>query len=207
MPFLFGLDRVPYQIGLWLGSAARSATDEAQYLKHRAGSATERERSSWIRRCVLSCLLVAGETVLLINIGTIVGSPATLVIGWATVLLLPRPTPRLPLFYARWLAMIFTVANMGSSYHWLKTRFPAAVEPWGEIVGILGFFVWIGLCVWAFLAFRRPTPQETEAPRAEPLKTQTTGVPFRVVAGNKHVKREVTSIRRSREPDRGGEDH
>jgi hypothetical protein len=207
MPFLFGLDRVPYQIGVWLGSAARSATDEAQYLKHRAGSATERERSSWIKRCVLSCLLVAGETVLVINIGAIVGSPVNLVIAWTTVALLPKPTPRLPLFYARWLAMIFTVANMGSSYHWLKTRFPAVVEPWGEIVGILGFFVWIGLCVWAVLAFRRPAPQEAEAPRSEPLKAQTTGLPLRVVGGAKHVKGEVTSIRRNRELDRDREDH
>ncbi|MBK7926026.1 MAG: hypothetical protein IPJ98_00615 [Bryobacterales bacterium] len=144
---------------------------------------------------------------LLINIGTIVGSPMTLVIGWTTVLLLPKPTPRLPLFYARWLAMIFTVANMGSSFHWLNTWFPAAVEPWGEIVGILGFFVWIGLCVWAFLAFRRPAPQKTEAPRSEPLETQPAGLPLRVVGGAKHVKGEVPSIRRNRELDRDGEDH
>jgi hypothetical protein len=75
--------------------------------------------------------------------------------------------------------MIFTVANMGSSYHWLKTRFPAEVEPWGEIVGIPGFFAWIGLCVWAFVAFRRPAPQEVKALRSEPSKTQP-GLPLGV---------------------------
>ncbi|MCZ2075725.1 MAG: hypothetical protein LC130_12095 [Bryobacterales bacterium] len=160
MPRVF--DYGPFDAGLarWIGWSIRSGFlaigREIGYLAHRASSASGTDRSAWMYRCIVSCLLIAGQWALLSLSGVRTDHPIAFIVAWATVFLLPKPTPRLPLFVARALAATFTITNLAALYDLAKASYPKVVGPYGNIAGLCGIAIWIALSIWALASFRHP---------------------------------------------------
>jgi hypothetical protein len=160
MPRVFGFGPFDAGFAQWIGWSIRAGFlaigREIGYLTRRAGTASSIERSAWMYRCVVSCLLVAGGWALLSLSGVRTDHPIAFIVAWATVFLLPKPTPRLPLFVARILAATFTITNLAALYDLAKAAYPKVLEPYGNIVGLCGIAIWIALSIWALASFRHP---------------------------------------------------
>ena len=83
-------------IGWRLGAGVASIGREVDYLTQRAKTASERERSAWLSRCIVSCALVTAEYFFLYVILSRRDTLLALGSAWLVLLLLPRPTPRIP---------------------------------------------------------------------------------------------------------------
>ena len=101
---------LPRWIGWHIGAGVASIGREFDYLTQRARTSSERERSAWLFRCAVSCALVIGEYVLLYVLLPRRDNLVSLGSSWLVLLLLPRPTPRIPLFAGRCLAFVTTIA-------------------------------------------------------------------------------------------------
>jgi len=167
MPRVFGFG--PFDAGLaqWIGWSIRTGFlglgREVDHLARRARAASRAERSAWVYRCITSCLLIVGQGAILSLAGVRTDHPLTLVIAWATIFLLPKPTPRIPLAVARALAMVFTMTNLAAFYDLAKAKYPSAVEPYGSIAGWCGIAIWIALSIWVLVSFRDPGRAATVA--------------------------------------------
>jgi hypothetical protein len=153
-------------IGERLGASVAGVAGETEYLAQRARTASPAERSAWLFRCTISCLIVAGEWILLALLHLRSDHPLALLVVWVAVLLLPKPTPRIPLVLARILAVVFTMTNLAALYDSAKAKIPG-LDAYSAIVGFCGFAIWIALSAWALLGVRvssrvHPSPFRTE---------------------------------------------
>ena len=160
MPRIFWFEASILSLARWIGWSARAGVDrlgkEADHLADQARTASDTEKSAWVFRCIVSFVLIACEWVLLSFFGVRADSPITLVVAWATILLLPKPTPRIPLVVARILAVVFTMANLAAFYDLAKGKYPALLAPFSSIAGASGVAIWIGLSIWVLFALRSP---------------------------------------------------
>jgi hypothetical protein len=140
-------------VGERLGAGVAGIAGEAGYLAQRTRSASPPERSAWLFRCTVSCVILAGEGLLLTILGVRTDHPLTLVIAWTAILLLPKPTPRVPLLVARILAVIFTMTNLAALYDLAKAKLPS-LQAHDAIIGFCGFVIWIALSLWALSTIR-----------------------------------------------------
>lgn len=159
MPRVFGFGPFDAGFAQWIGLSIRAGFlgigREADHFVRQAKAASRAERSAWIYRCIASCLLIVGQGAILSLAGVRTDHPLTLIVAWATIFLLPKPTPRIPLVVARALAMVFTMTNLAAFYDLAKAKYPSVVEPYGSIAGWCGIAVWIALSIWVLASFRR----------------------------------------------------
>ena len=166
--FLAPIGALARRIGECLGIGLARISGEGDYLTQRTRTASAAERSAWLFRCTVSCLIVIGECVLLMLFKVRADHPLTLVVAWAATLLMPKPTPRVPLIIARILAVVFTMTNLAALYDLTKSKLPA-FQSYGAVIGFCGFVVWIAFSIWAFsplwLSKRRDIRSPQPAPR------------------------------------------
>ena len=179
MPRVFGFGPFDAGFAQWIGLSVRAGFlgigREVDHLAHRARAASRTERSAWAYRCIASCLLIVGQGAILSLAGVRTDHPLTLIVAWATIFLLPKPTPRIPLVVARALAMVFTMTNLAAFYDLAKAKYPSVVEPYGSIAGWCGIAIWIALSIWVLSSFRR-RDQEVSTERSASVMTDVSGV-------------------------------
>lgn len=167
MPRVFGFGPFDAGFAQWIGLSVRAGFlgigREVDHLAHRARAASRTERSAWAYRCIASCLLIVGQGAILSLAGVRTDHPLTLIVAWATIFLLPKPTPRIPLVIARALAMVFTMTNLAAFYDLAKAKYPSVVEPYGSVAGWGGIAIWIALSIWILASFRDPGRAATVA--------------------------------------------
>ena len=160
MPRVFGFGPFDAGFAQWIGLCIRAGFlgigREADHLARRARAASRAERSAWVYRCIASCLLIVGQGAILSLAGVRTDHPLTLIVAWATIFLLPKPTPRIPLVVARALAMVFTMTNLAAFYDLAKAKYPSVVEPYGSVAGWCGIAIWIALSIWVLVSLRDP---------------------------------------------------
>ena len=177
---------------------------ELQYLWHRTNAASGSEKAAWIWRCLVSCALVAGEWVLLERTSLRRNVPVAFIVVWVTLLLLPNPTPRIPLLIARLLAVVATIAGIGAFDTWAKSRFRTALAGWSAILELCYAALWLGLGIWAVLALRPHRGRSTKSASAEAQAARNerwSNVPkttFADFGGSARVKEEVQLIAENR---------
>ena len=210
MPRFFGSGPSNAGLAQWIGWFLRAGVTgigrEVDYIAHRARTSSEREKSAWVFRCVASCLLIAGEWALLTLAGIRADNPIALLIAWATIFLLPKPTPRIPLLVARILAVIFTMASLAAFYDLAKGKYPTAFAPYSAVAAFLGFAIWIVLSIWALMGLRsearahatassgQTSPMTANSPKWSNIPKKS----FRDVGGAVGVKREIRVIAENR---------
>jgi hypothetical protein len=178
MPRVFGFGPFDAGFAQWIGLSIRAGFigigREADHLVRQAKAASRAERSAWVYRCIASCLLIVGQGAILSLAGVRTDHPLTLIVAWATIFLLPKPTPRIPLVVARALAMVFTMTNLAAFYDLAKAKYPSTVEPYGSIAGWCGMAIWIALSLWVLSSLRRRDQERTE--RSASVMTDVSGV-------------------------------
>lgn len=206
MPRYFGSGpsgSLAHWIGWRVGTGVASVGREVDYLAQRARTSSESERTAWLFRCAVSCALVVGEYLFLYVFLARRDNLIALGSSWLVLLLLPRPTPRIPLFAGRCLAFVTTIANASTGLDWLAKSWPS-FQVW---TGILWFALMGGLLVWSFVALRPRAPQAAEAStsRSDPahsaVSTNWTNVPtmrFADIGGVSRLKSEVQAIAANR---------
>jgi hypothetical protein len=172
------------RVGECLGTRLARIAGEADYLVQRTRTASRPERAAWLVRCAIACLIVASECILLVLLRIRSGSPLALVVAWSAIILLPKPTPRIPLVVARMLAVVFTLTNSARLYDLMKARFPT-VQNYGAFLGFCGFLIWIALFLWALSAFRISRHARLR-PVSKPRSTLEDQVPPSARAGAIH---------------------
>jgi hypothetical protein len=165
--FLAPIRALARRIGEFLGIRLARIAGEADYLTQWTRTASPAERSAWLFRCTVSCLVVIGECGLLMLFTVRADHPLTLVVVWAAILLLPKPTPRVPLVTARILAELFTMTNLAALYDLTKSKLPG-LHSYGAVIGFCGFVVWIALSIWALSPLWRSKRPDALSPRPTP---------------------------------------
>ncbi|MBN9659268.1 MAG: hypothetical protein J0H49_13865 [Acidobacteria bacterium] len=177
MPRVFGFGPFDAGFAQWIGLSIRAGFigigREADHLVRQAKAASRAERSAWVYRCVASCLLIIGQGAVLSLAGVRTDHPLTLITAWATIFLLPKPTPRIPLAVARALAMVFTMTNLAAFYDLAKATYPGVVDPYGRIAGWCGIAIWIALSIWVLASFRDPGRAATVASNGQTASATT----------------------------------
>jgi hypothetical protein len=160
MPRIFWFEASILSLARWIGWSARAGVDclgkEADHLADQSRTASASEKSAWVFRCVVSCVVIACEWAILSLFGVRADSPITLVVAWAAIVLLPKPTPRIPLVVARILAVVFTMANLAAFYDLAKGKYPTVLAAFGTMAGVSGVAIWISLSIWVLFALRSP---------------------------------------------------
>jgi hypothetical protein len=169
------------RVGECLGTGLARIAGEADYLVQRTRTASPPERAAWPVRCAIAGLIVGGECILLGLLRIRSGSPLALIVAWGAIVLLPKPTPRIPLVVARMLAMVFTLTSFARLYDLTKAKFPA-VQNYGAVIGFCGFLVWIALFLWALSGFRISQIARSR-PVSKPRSTREDQVPLSDRAG------------------------
>ena len=191
-------------LGWHLGSGIRSVAREGDYLAHRASTSPQTEKSAWLLRLIVSCGLVAGQVLLLNWLSFGLNTIPTLLTSWCVLILLPRPTPRVPLFAGRLIAGLALLLNLNVAHGAMKGVLPA-LNRWDGWIAIMWWLLAGALVVWAFKAFwphRHRTAQSTVT--AAPIQAADAGlsripaVRFEDVGGFEAAKREVEAIGKNR---------
>src|SRR5689334_9694604 len=92
-----------YRVGSLARVGVTGILAEFRHITQRTRISSRVEKSAWMVRSVTSCVLVGAEGWLclyLLPLG-IVQTAIASTISWAVLFILPKPTPRLPLFGAR----------------------------------------------------------------------------------------------------------
>lgn len=186
-------------IGQWIGTGAKSAADKISFLSQRSRQASTTERADWLRRVLVSALVLLGMwfvvTAVIPSLGNVVKCGA----AWVLIAILPRPTPRLILFAARMLAMITTLFAIGDIAEYLKGPLPEV----SRMIGLCGLVAWVGLGIWVFLAFRAsPSRATVSVGHVESMNARAAvNVPktsFQDVGGLNRIKDEIRLIAENR---------
>ncbi len=154
-----------YKIGWLLGAGATKAVREAQYLSGRTQASSASERSAWVTRCIVSCVLVGSEFIaarLLFDsrFDHLLSLPLAVVV----LLALPLPRVRWPLGVARGFIAVTLLATLEKAHRWGMTNHPEALQPWKSLYSAGSVMLMFGLWIWALLALR---------PRARPATVAT----------------------------------
>jgi hypothetical protein len=181
--FLAPIGALARRIGECLGIGLARIVGEADYLTQRTRTASPAERSAWLLRCTVSCLIVIGECALLMLFKVRVDNPLTVVVASAAILLLPTPTPRVPLIIARILAVVFTMTNLAGLYDLIKSKLPA-FQSYGVVIGFCGFAIWVTLSIWALSPLWLSKRRDVRSPQPTPR--------FPVFQGGRRVDRHAS---------------
>lgn len=172
MPRIFWFEASILSLARWIGWSTRAGVDRLGKgvgdLTDRARTASAAEKSAWVFRCIVSCVLIACEWAILSLFGVRADSPITLVVAWAAIVLLPKPTPRIPLVVARILAVVFTMSNLAACYDLAKGKYPTLLAPFSTVAGVSGVAIWTGLSIWVLFALRAPAREPALRPASPP---------------------------------------
>jgi transitional endoplasmic reticulum ATPase len=192
------------QTGWYLRSRVDSVGRELDYLARRVKISSAAEKSAWWFRCVVSCALVAGECLIFSWLSFPINSLPTLVISWFVLFLLPKPTPRIPLFAGRWVALIALLFNLDVAFAAVGEVVPAT-RTWDGAFAMLWWVIAAVLVFWAFRALRsqgsnvasaQATASAVQA--AEERWSNIPAVRFVDFGGSERAKQEVETIARNR---------
>lgn len=171
IPGIFALGGLARRVGIGLGIAAVHLWQNAAYLNQRRGESTPREKAAWLRRCVIATSLVCAEYLVLSWLSPRLDTVPSILGSWLVVLLLPKPTPRIPLLVARLFALATTSTSFGSFWIWSVARWPALQAADGVFLAcwwVLAF----ALLVWSLLALRRPRHTTVALATMRPARQQ-----------------------------------
>lgn len=203
MPYSSGPEQsgpnLAHWIGRWIGTGARSAADEISFLSQRSRQASGAQRADWLKRVLVSALILLGMWFVVTAVIPSLGSFVKCGAAWVLIAILPRPTPRLILFAARMLAMITTLFVIGDIAEYLKGPLPEV----SRMIGLCGLVAWVGLGIWAFLAFRSSPPRATvSVGRVESVTAGATAnmpkTSFQDVGGSLRIKDEIRLVAENR---------
>jgi transitional endoplasmic reticulum ATPase len=147
-----------YRVGSLARVGVTGMLAEFRQLTQRTRVSSRVEKSAWMVRSVTSCVLVGAEVWLclyLVPLG-IVQTAIASAISWAVLFILPKPTPRLPLFGARLIIAGTTSGLLQRTIELvLNNSGPRAAE-WKFPLLTVWFSIVIALFFWALFAlFRR----------------------------------------------------
>lgn len=208
MPGIFGSGPPNAGLATWIGWYLRTGADsigrEVGYIARRAKTSSDTERSAWLFRCVVSCALVLGECLLLNWFSFRPDSLAALLTSWCVLFLLPKPTPRIPLFAARWIALIALLLNVNVGFDAIKRVLPAA-KTWDGAFTVVWWACAAFLVFWAFRALwprgqRFAQSSGTVAPvqAADSAWSNRPTTRFADVGGFERIKKEVEIVAKNR---------
>jgi transitional endoplasmic reticulum ATPase len=212
MPHAFGSGPSHAGLATWIGWYLRAGADsigrEVNGIARRAKTSSGNERSAWLYRGIVSCALVAGEILVLYWLSLRPDSVATLVTSWCVLLVLPKPTPRIPLFAARWIALIALLLNLNVLFDVIKSAVPGA-KGWDGAFTMLWWVCTAMLAIWAFRALWPRSHRFARSTGIAPVHTAGSiwsNVPtarFADLGGLDRAKREVEIVARNRFPKKG----
>lgn len=159
-------------LGWLIGAGAAKVGQEVNFLATRAKHSTNGERADWVRRCIISAALVATEYLLLRLLIPKPDSILALAGAWFVLFVLPRPTPRIPLWFARVFAFVATVSALNAYWKSASAQFPWLNE-WDGAFTISWGLLCFGMIVWVFLALRRRPMSEAVAVGAGSTESET----------------------------------
>ncbi|MBX9601389.1 MAG: ATP-binding protein [Bryobacteraceae bacterium] len=188
-------------IGWWIGAGAAKVGQEVEHLAQRARHSSGSERADWVRRCIIASGVVLSEFALIRLFEPQPDSIPTLIGTWVVIFFLPRPTPRIPLWFARVAAFVATLGALNAYWKIASSSWPALREWDGAFTiswGLLSF----GMIVWVFLSFRRKgtsaaVAQVGVADAERQTVARWSNIPstkFRDVGGCELAKKEIGSI-------------
>jgi transitional endoplasmic reticulum ATPase len=185
-----------YWMGWAIGAGAARVARQIRHSRHRNSTAYASERATWVWRAVISTFLVGAAWLLIEQRSIRQNTVLALSIAWVTVVLLPKPTPRIPLLMARLLAVIVTVGAIGTLVNYAAPRIS---KEWHDSLAYVGIVAWVSLGVWACLALRpgRRTSPQVSPERAQPGPDEWASVPnvsFAHAGGSDRVKEEIRLI-------------
>ena len=191
--------------GWWVGAGAAKIGREIEFLADRTRHATTSERAAWIQRCVLSTLLVGGEYLLLRLLTPKPDSLVALAGVWTVLLVLPRPTPRIPLWFARAFAFVATVSAL-NAYWKLASSASPSLAAWDGVFTICWGLLSFAMIVWVFLALRgtRARQAQVQAGHQELVQqspARWSNIPivrFRDVGALEPVKADIRALAENR---------
>jgi ATP-dependent 26S proteasome regulatory subunit len=199
-----------YRVGWLVGAGVTGLMTEFRHLTERTRISSRSEKSGWVFRAVASCVLVGGEGWLclrLVPLGIVQTAMAS-AISWAVLFILPKPTPRLPLFGARLIIAGTTSGLLQRAIELaLDNGGPRATE-WKFPLLAVWFSIVIVLFFWALSAlFRRhasvmvQTTNSPQKPHSETPAAHWTNIPqikLRDVGGIARAKQDALAIAANR---------
>ncbi len=166
IPGIFALGGLARRVGVGLGILAAHLFRGCRF------ESSPHERSAWLRRCLIATFLVCAEYFILSWLSPRTDTGPSLVGSWLVVMLLPKPSPRLPLLIARLFATATTSTSIASVWMWAVVRWPTLNTVDGVfLVGWWGLA--FALLVWSFLALRRPQNRNVALAPILPPQQQT----------------------------------
>lgn len=182
-----------YWMGYWIGAGVAYLGREVKGAKWETTSAVNGERSSWWSRCLIPLLLLLVEWGLISQLENY--RFAAFSISVLVLLLLPKLTPSVLLFLARFTVTVTAVASLLRAIGWIGDRIPA--DP-GVVRAFTATSFWVcvaALVVWPFFSFRVPKRGGANARSGGGRQTQSwSEVPelsFRDVGGCARAKDEL----------------
>ncbi len=192
-------------LGSWMGEGAAKVGREVAFLADRTRHTTSSERAAWIQRCLVSALLVGGEYLMIRLLSPKPDSLVALAGVWTVLLVLPRPTPRIPLWFARAFAFVGTVGALNAYWRLASSASPS-LAAWDGVFTICWGLLSFGMIVWVFLAFRgtRVAPAQVQAGHQETAQqapARWSNVPivrFKDVGALEQIKADIQAIAETR---------
>ncbi len=190
-------------VGQWIGAGAARLSGEVDYLVDRTHSSATPNRAAWLHRCLLASVLVTGEYALINPLAGRLDDLLSLAVSWTVLFLLPRPTPRLLLFAARFAAVGAALMNIRSGMHRLESVFPA-VAGWAIPLALVWLTLMAAGIVWTLRALRstpRPafaTSSSNTVEHVEAIEATVPQVNFASVGGFDRAKDEIRLIAQNR---------
>jgi len=182
-----------YWTGYWIGAGAGYLGREVKGRKWGATFTVNGERSISLSNCLLAVLLLLVEWGLISQLQNY--RFAAFGISVLVLLLLPKLTPSILLFLARFTVTATAVASLAIAIGWIGDRIPA--DP-GMVKAFMATSFWVcvaGLVVWPFFSFRMPKRVSASAGNGGGRPPQTwTEVPtltFQDIGGCARAKDEL----------------
>jgi transitional endoplasmic reticulum ATPase len=200
-----------YRVGRLFGAGVTGLVTEFRHLSERSIVSSRAEKSGWVFRSVTSCVLVGVEGWLclrLLSVGIVQTTMAS-AISWAVLFVLPKPTPRLPLFGARLIIAGTTSGLLQRAVELALENGGSRATEWKFPLLAVWFSIVIALFFWALSAlFRRHARVAVQATSGQPKFNSGTSAPehwsnipqtkLRDVGGTTHAKQEVLAIAANR---------
>lgn len=140
-------------LGWWVGAGAAKIGREVEFLADRTRHATSSERAAWIYRCAVASILVVAEYLSLWVLAPRLDSVFAMLATWVVLVVLPQPTPRIPLLAGRILAFGATIGAISAIWKSALAAWPA-LKVWDGVFTIAWGLLCFGMVIWAFLALR-----------------------------------------------------
>ncbi len=142
-----------YKVGWLFGASVTKVVHEARYLAGRTQQSSAAERTAWLNRCIISCVLLGSEFLMAkVLFDSRLDHWLSLPLALGILLLLPRPYVRWPLMMARGIAAITLLAIMERGHVWVLANYSNALKPWENVYSISSLILMAGLWIWVVFA-------------------------------------------------------